>query len=171
MWTTSHDRTTKNDTESIAREIFAHERCKREEVGGIILALLTKQIIGKIERELYDYPTNLKEANNKRDDIINGSHYPEVSVSGGEMSNTTQSKGMRLAEIETEWTDIITEALQRMPGDYERLANGIYWQHKQVFRVAEELHISQALGYVWREQLILYIALLATQKNVLRPFN
>ena len=43
------------------------------------MALISNQLIRKIETELYNYPLNLKELNEQRDDIMNGSHYPDVS--------------------------------------------------------------------------------------------
>ncbi|MDR3599386.1 MAG: hypothetical protein P4L49_02705 [Desulfosporosinus sp.] len=134
------------------------------------MALISKQIVRKIESELYAYPQNMKTLNEQRDDIMNGSHYPDVSVSGGEMGNTTQSKGMRLAQLETGWTDLITEMIPKMPGEYRALVKGIYFEHKRVTHVADELHISQSLCYAWKDNLIFYIVLMATQKHLLNPF-
>jgi hypothetical protein len=135
------------------------------------MALISKQIVRKIESELYSYPQKIKEINEQREEIMNGSHYPDVSVSGGELSNATQSKGMRLAQLETGWTSLITEALGRMPGEYTALVKGIYFQHKSVSRVSEEMHISQSLGYAWKDNLIFYIVLMATQRKLIEPFE
>ena len=135
------------------------------------MALISKQIIRQIEMQLYSYPQNIKTINEQRDDIINGSHYPDVSVSGGLMSDTTQSKGMRLAQLKTGWTELIEDAMRRMPGEYLTLIKGIYFQHKQVSRVADELHISQSLAYAWKDNLIFFIVLMATQRKLVEPFD
>jgi hypothetical protein len=133
------------------------------------LALISKSIIRKIESELYDYPLNLKTINEQREDILHGSHYPDVSVSGGEMSNTTQSKGMRLARLETGWVDLITEALVSMPMQYSLLIRHKYFGHKNNDMTAEALYISRALYFAWKESAILCLALIATQRGLVNP--
>jgi len=135
------------------------------------MALISRQIVRRIETELYSYPQKMKTLNEQRDDIMNGSHYPDVSVSGGEIGNTTQSKGMRLAQLETGWPDLIEDALRRMPGEYRTLVNGVYFQHKPISRVSEEMHISQSLGYVWKDNMIFYLVLMATQKRLMEPID
>jgi len=135
------------------------------------VALISKSIIRKIETELYNYPSSLKTITEQRNSILFDSHYPDVSVSGGEVSNPTESKGMRMAKIEVGWVDLITESLRRMPGEYISLMKGIYFQHKQVFRVADELHISQSLAYAWKDNMIFYIVLMATQRGIIEPFE
>lgn len=135
------------------------------------MALISNQLIRKIETELYNYPLNLKELNEQRDDIMNGSHYPDVSVSGGEMGNTTQSKGMRMAQLETEWMGLITEALVTMPMEYSLLIRHKYFMHKNNNMTTEALFISRALFYAWKESAILCIALLATQRGIVGQEN
>lgn len=130
------------------------------------MALINNQLIRKIESELYDYPLNLQKINEQCDDIMNGSHYPDVSVSGGEMGNTTQSKGLRMARLERGWTDLITESLATMPMQYSLLIRHKYFLHKDNNKTTDELFISRALFYAWKESAILCIALLATQRGL-----
>lgn len=130
------------------------------------MALISKQIVRKIESELYAYPQNIKTINEQRDDIFNGSQFPDVSVSGGEMGNTTQSKGMRLAQLETGWTSLIKDALNVIPMEYALLIKYTYFEHKNYDRSADSLHVSKTLYYAWKENAILMIAFMAAQKGL-----
>ena len=131
------------------------------------MALISRQIIQKIEMELYSYPLNLKTVTEQRDDILHGSHYPDVSASGGEMSNPTESKGMRMAKIETGWVDLITEALTTMPMQYSLLIRHKYFKHKNNDMTAEALFVGRTLYFAWKESALLWLALLATQKGLI----
>ena len=132
------------------------------------MALISNQVIRKIESELYDYPRNLKELNECRDEIMNGSHYPDVSVSGGEMGNTTQSKGMRMAQLETGWTGLITEALATMPMEYSLLIRHKYFKHKNNIATAEALFVSRTMFFAWKDNALMCLAFLATQKGIIK---
>ena len=135
------------------------------------MALISKQIIRQIESELYAYPQNIKTINEQRDDIMHGSHYPDVSVSGGLMSDTTQSKGMRLAQLETGWTELITDALTRIPSAYVQLIKVHYFEHHRNEASADMLHVGMSLYYAWKENAILCLALLASQKGLVDPLK
>ena len=131
------------------------------------MALISNQLIRKIETELYNYPLNLKELNEQRDDIMNGSHYPDVSVSGGEMGNTTQSKGMRLVQAEVGWVDLITESLATMPMQYSLLIRHKYFQHKNNAMTADALFVGRTIYFAWKESAILCLAFLAAQRGLI----
>lgn len=135
------------------------------------MPLISKHIIRKIENELYAYPSKSKEVADQRDEIFNGSHYPDVSVSGGEVGNTTQSKGMRLAQIEAGWVGLISEALVTIPMEYRLLIRFRFFEHKTNDMSAEALHVSRALYYAWKENTILCICLLATQRGLVNPME
>jgi len=130
------------------------------------MALISKSIIRKIETELYDYPSSLKTITEQRNSILFDSHYPDVSVSGGEMSNQSESKGIRLAQIKGGWTDLITEALATMPMQYSMLIRHKYFNHKSNDMTAEALFVSRALFYAWKESATLCLALLAVQRGL-----
>ena len=133
------------------------------------MALISNQLIRKIESELYNYPLNLKELNEQRDNIMNGSHYPDVSVSGGEMGNTTQSKGMRMAQLEMGWVGLITEALATMPMQYSLLIRHKYFKHKNNNMTAEALFVGRTMFFAWKDNAIMCLALLATQRGMIKP--
>ena len=78
---------------------------------------------------------------------------------------------MRMALIERGWTDLITEALATMPMQYSLLIRHKYFQHKGNGKTTEELFISRALFYAWKESAILCIALLATQRGIVGQEN
>ena len=135
------------------------------------MALISNKLIRKIESELYDYPLNLKELNDQKDDIMNGSCFPDVSVSGGEMGNTTQSKGLRLAQLETAWTDLITEALATMPMEYSLLIRHKYFKHKNNDMTAEALFVSRTMFFAWKDNAIMCLAFMATQRGLIGPME
>ncbi|WP_143187581.1 hypothetical protein [Desulfosporosinus lacus] len=113
-----------------------------------------------------------KETNDRRNDIIHGSSRPEVSVSGGVMGDTTGNKGMKLAEINNgDWLELIAEALAAIPMEYKLLIKFKYFENKTNDMAAESLHISRALYYAWKENTILCICLLATQKGLIDPME
>jgi hypothetical protein len=132
------------------------------------MALISKQIVRHIEGELRSYPQKIKMVKEQRDEIILGSHYPDVSVSGGELSNTTQSKGMRLAQLETGWPELISQALEIMPMEYSLLLKYTYFENKNYDRSSEALHVSKTLYYAWKENAILMIAFMAAQKGLMK---
>jgi hypothetical protein len=106
----------------------------------------------------------------QRDEIILGSHYPDVSVSGGELSNTTQSKGMRLAQLETGWPELIQYALEMIPMEQGLIVKYRYFEGRSPDVVADKLHISRTLYYAWRDNLMFFLVLKATQKGLIDPF-
>lgn len=131
------------------------------------MPLISKHIIRKIESELYSYPTTADQMN----DIMYGTSYPEVMVSGGEMGNTTQSKALRLTQIESDWVKLIQQALKTIPMEYSLLIRYKYFEHKSNDMTAESLHISRALYYAWKENAILCLALLASQRGLINPME
>lgn len=135
------------------------------------MPLISKQVVRKIENELYSYPVKIKELAARREEILHGSHYPDVPASGGEMGNTTQSKGMRLAQIETDWVRLISEALTTIPLEYQLLIKYRFFEGRTNDMAAEALHVSRALYFAWKETSILCICLLATQRGLIHPME
>ena len=135
------------------------------------MALISKQIVRHIEGELRSYPHKIKIVKENRNEIILGSHYPDVSVSGGELSNTTQSKGMRLAQLETGWPELINYALERIPVEQNLLIIYRYFEGNSREIVADKLHVSLRHYYAWREDLLFTLILMATQKKLINPFD
>jgi hypothetical protein len=135
------------------------------------MALISKQIVRHIEGELRSYPQKIRMVKEQRDEIILGSHYPDVSVSGGKLSNTTQSKGMRLAQLETGWPELIQYALEMIPHEQHLLIKYRYFEGKSREVVADKLHVSLRHYYAWREDLIFTLVLMATKKGMINPFD
>ena len=134
------------------------------------MALISKKIVLRIETELRSYPRNIKIVKEQRDEIILGSHYPDVSVSGGELSNTTQSKGIRLAQLERGWPEVIDKSMNYMPNEYRTIIRHRYFEGYSPDIVADRLHISRALYYVWRDNIIYDLLLRATKEGLIDPY-
>ena len=136
------------------------------------MPLISKRVVRKIEDELHAYPMKSKETKERRENIIHGSSRPEVSVSGGALGNSTQSKALKLAEINNgDWFELISEALAAIPMEYKLLITFKYFEGKTNDLAAEALHISRALYYAWKENAILCICLLATQRGLIDPME
>lgn len=134
------------------------------------MALISKRIVLKIETELRSYPRNIKIVKEQRDEIILGSHYPDVSVSGGELSNTTQSKGMRLSQLETGWPDVIGKSMDNMPNEYKSIIHFRYFKGYSPHAVANKLYLSKTQYYVWRDNIIFDLLLRATKEGLIDPY-
>ncbi len=135
------------------------------------MALVSKKIINHVESELRAYPQKIKIVNEQRDEIILGSHFPEVSVSGGELSNTTQSKGMRLAAREDMgWPELIEKAMRGMPRDYKMIIELRYFRGYPIEVVADRMYVSRTQYYVWRDNIIYHLLLKATKEGIIDPF-
>ena len=134
------------------------------------MALISKQIIRHIEGELRSYPQKIKMIKEQRDDIIFGSHYPDVSVSGGELSNTTQSKGMRLAQLEKGWLEVIEKSMNNMPNEYKTIIHYRYFKGYSPDVVADKLYLSKTQYYVWRDNIIFDLLLRAATAGIIDPY-
>ncbi len=133
------------------------------------MPLISKQITRKIETELYAYPTKSKELKDKRENIIHETPFSEVRVSGGEMGNQTQSRGMRLFEANDPWVKLIHDALSIMPGEYRIIIESYYFKHKNMNAISIELKISLSLCYAWKENMLFYLLLMATKRQLIDP--
>lgn len=139
------------------------------------MPVISKELFRRIEHELYNYQQHVRELNERRAEAIYGTPHHEEGRSKGCASDPTAMRGIKLAKLDeseqARWLECIHDALHLMPTEYKRLVKYKYFDGLKSDVVADRLHISRALYFVWREYVILYIAMLATQKGLVKPFE
>lgn len=137
------------------------------------MPIINKEMFRKIERELYSYPQKLKIIIEQRSDVLYGTVIPEVSgISGGNIGNQTQSKALKLAELtDDKWVKLISDAMTTLPEEYKILIQLRYFERKETESAVDQLHISRSLYFAWRENMIYYLMLMATQRGLMKPFK
>jgi DNA-directed RNA polymerase specialized sigma subunit len=144
--------------------------------GSETVPLIEREVIKRIERELYRYPENVKNINLKREELLHSTPRPEGETSGTNyISNPTLVKAVKLTEIaeseEAQWVELITDAMKTLPWEYQALIKLKYFEGMRNSSVAEALHISRSLYFAWRENAITYLVLMATQRGLLKPIE
>lgn len=139
------------------------------------MPVINKELFRRIEHELYTYPQHVRELNERRAEALYGTPQRREGRSKGRVSDPTAARGDRLARLseseQAKWVECIHEALKLMPMEYKMLVKYRYFDKHKTDDVADKIHISRALYFVWREYVILYIAMLATQKGLVQPFE
>lgn len=129
----------------------------------------------RVERELYNYQANIRTLNEKRGSILHGSPYRFEGRSEGRLSDPTSIRGGRLADLnnseQAKWVQCIHDALQIMPTEYKTLVKLKYFDQLRTDTIARRLKVGRTLYFSWRENVVLYIAILATQRGLMQPIK
>jgi len=141
------------------------------------MAIIEKALFRKVEYELYNYQAHVKELNELRAEILQaGPEKAELPYLRSNIaSDTTGKKGVKLAEVteseQARWVEVIHDSLRLLPRELKMLVKYKYFEGMRNERVAMKLHISRSLFYEWREDVIIRIVLLATQRGLVKPFR
>jgi len=140
------------------------------------MAIIDKTLFRKVEYELYNYQKHIKELNERREELLHYTPRPEIGGrSDGYISNPTELKGIKRAHLpeseQGKWLRIIHDSFQLLPREHKALVKYKYYDGLQNEIVAIRLHISRSLFYEWREDIILRIVLLATQRGLVKPIK
>lgn len=140
------------------------------------MPIIDKKLFTKIEKELYNYHSNIREINEQRQEILYGAPMPDsISKSEGRISDPTAMKVAKMSKLKDSeqgrWVDLIHDAFYKMPAEYKFLIKFKYFEGDSNNVVMDRLHISQSAFYEWRENIIISILLLATQRGLIKPFN
>jgi DNA-directed RNA polymerase specialized sigma subunit len=149
---------------------------KRGPGGRLKVPIIDKKLFARIERELYNYHGNIQEINEQRQEIMYGSPMSDTSSkSEGRISDPTAMKATRLAKVaeseQSRWVNVIHDAIQKMPAEYKFLIKLKYFDGHGNKMVMDRLHVSQSAYYEWRENIVMGILLLATQRGLIKPLN
>jgi len=138
--------------------------------------IVEKSVFKRVERELYTYHQNLRDQANRRLALLHSTPRPDsIGRSEGHVSDPSQVKGVNLAAIseseQARWLNVIHDAFHSLPTDYKMLIKFKYFDKYRNEVVADKLHISRSRFYEWRENIVLYIVLLATQRGLIKPIK
>ncbi|MDX9816546.1 MAG: hypothetical protein RBT06_06375 [Smithellaceae bacterium] len=141
------------------------------------MAIIDKNLFRKVEGELYNYQRNLRKLNEARLDILyGGAERPTAgSMPEGHISDPTGAKGRAMAGLldseQGRWTEVMHDTFQMLPRELKMLVKYKYFDGMRNEETAMRLHISRSLFYEWREEVIIRIVLLATQRDLVTPIR
>lgn len=141
------------------------------------MAIIEKSLFRKVEYELYNYQAHVKELNEMRAEILHvGPDKTEVPyLKGNVASDATGKKGAKLAEImeseQAQWIEVIHDSVRRLPRELKMLVKYKYFEGMKNEAATMRLHISRSLFYEWREDVVIRIVLLATQRGLIKPIR
>lgn len=139
------------------------------------MGLIDRDLFRRVEFELYNYQANARKLRERQEEILYSTPYPSEGRSEGSVSDPTMARGLRLARLneseQAQWVQCIKDALQLMPPEYRDLVRYKYVDGLKVEEIADRLHISRAWYFVWRENVVLYIIVLATQRGLIKPID
>ena len=136
-----------------------------------------KAVFRYIEAQLYEYPEmrasiarRIEKLQAKRDEILYGAGSGHLDlglrVQSNAISNPTESKGTRLAQVSDPWIRRTSETLavmERILGELDAAGQTLvrlyYWERRlTAYGVARELHISVPSFYRYRRYVVWTIA-------------
>ncbi|MDE4542275.1 DUF1492 domain-containing protein [Thermoanaerobacterium sp. R66] len=141
------------------------------------MGILDRQIYKEIEWHLYHYFDLKREVKEYREKVLNSSTplFGKVGEGQSYHSDSTAIKALMLAkppkEIEEyeKWFTIIEKTIQKFKNtDKEKLLQLIYFDEEGREYIQKRLHIERATYFHWKDEIILYIALLAAQENLIK---
>lgn len=139
------------------------------------MGVLDKKNYRKIEYYLYHYFEIRREVEQEKEDIIEAGGRDIVEWGGGISyhSDPTASKAIKLVRpdiVEKEkWLKVIEGTIQHFQGTEKgRLLQKKYFDQLGERHICRELHIERTTYYRWREEIVLYTALLATQYGLIK---
>lgn len=139
------------------------------------MGVLDKRIYKRIEWHLYNYHNLKREIEQEKQEIIEKSGRDIAEWGGGISfrSDPTASKGIKLTNPELvkkeKWLKVIEKTIQHFQGTEKgRLLQKKYLDLLGERHICRELHIERTTYYRWREEIITYVALLATQHGLIK---
>ncbi|NPV44819.1 MAG: DUF1492 domain-containing protein [Firmicutes bacterium] len=128
-----------------------------------------------IEYHLYHYFQIRQELEQEKWDIIESGGRDIIEYGGGISyhSDPTASKAVKLTRpdlVEKEkWLKVIEGTIQHFQGTEKgRLLQKKYFDQLGERYVCEELHIERTTYYRWREEIVVYTAMLAIQEGLIK---
>jgi len=139
------------------------------------MGVLDRHIYKKIEWYLYNYYNIRREVEQEKGDIIESGGRDIVEWGGGISyhSDPTANKAVKLTRPDLiekgKWLKVIEGTIQHFEGTEKgRLLQKKYFNQLGEKHICRELHIERATYYNWRNEIVLYAALLAVQEGLLK---
>lgn len=139
------------------------------------MGVLNKRIYKKIEWYLYNYHNIRREVDQEKQNIIESGGRDLTEWGGGISchSDPTANKAIKLvrAELveEEKWLKVIKNTIKHFENTEKgRLLQKKYFDELGEKYICEELHIERATYYNWRNEIVLYTALLGVQEGLIK---
>jgi hypothetical protein len=139
------------------------------------MGILDRKTYKQVEWFLYNYYDLRRDVAKSREDIINSGGRDYMEYGGGQSyrSDPTAAKAMRLCRNEIlnyeKWLRVIEYIIKH----YNNTPLGILLQKRYLDDLGEiqtcrELHIERTTYYRWREEVVLYTAMIAVQEQLIK---
>lgn len=139
------------------------------------MSVLERQTYKQVEWYLYNYHAVRWEVQEAKEDIINsgGRNYSEYGGGQSYRSDPTAAKAMRLCKENIlgyeRWLKVVESVLKRYDGQPQGdLIQKKYFDELGEVEICQELHIERTTYYRWREEIVLYAAMLAIQEGLIK---
>jgi len=149
---------------------------RRENMG-----ILSRKIYKQIEWYLYNYYEIKREVQELKDEIIEGieGRSYDISELGGGISyhsDPTALKTLKLCKKDIvdyeKWLKIIDAVIKHFSGTEKgRMLQKKYFDELGETHIRQELHIERTTYYRWREEIVIYTAMLAIQEGLIKLAN
>lgn len=139
------------------------------------MGILSRQTYKKIEYYLYNYYNIRREVEQEKRDIIEAGGRDILEWGGGISyhSDPTATRAIKLTRPELvekeKWLKVVEGTIQHFQGtDKGKLLQKKYFDELGERHICQELHIERATYYNWRNEIVLYAALLAAQEGLIK---
>lgn len=146
-----------------------------ETARGENMALIKRDIYRKIEYYLYNHQEIKNEIEEQKKDIIESGRSEIGEIGRGQSfhSDPTALKAIRLCKdylLEDEkWLHVIEHTKEKYQGTEKgKLLKLKYEQELGEIEICRELNISRATYFNWRQEIVFYTTMIATQKGLIR---
>lgn len=138
------------------------------------MAVLNRRTYKKIEYYFYNYFLLMRDVKEKREEIISsqGSSKDVLKFDGAtNKTDITAAKTMKLCELQEKekWLRVIGAVLERYKNTEKlKLIEKKYFEGLSEVQICTELHIERRTYYIWRNEIVLFAAIIAVQEGVLK---
>lgn len=138
------------------------------------MAVLNRRTYKKIEYYFYNYFLLMRDVKEKREEIISsqGSSKDVLKFDGAtNKTDITVAKAIRLCELQEKekWLRVIGAVIERYRDTEKlKLIEKKYFEGLSEVQICTELHIERRTYYIWRNEIVLFAAIIAVQEGVLK---
>ena len=134
--------------------------------------VISKSNIQIIEKHLSSYYEYVEREKNNVEDIIYSNRSVEsIGAQSGKHSDITADRALKLYCYDSEekkWIRVINKVIEKFRGTTTfDVIQKRYFQKKSILQVQEELHIEKSTAYRYKDDIILYTAMVAIQEGLI----
>ena len=139
------------------------------------MGVLDRKTYKQIEWYLYNYHHLRREVRETKENIIEagGRDYSEYGGGQAFRSDPTASKAVRLCKEEIvnyeKWLKVVEHVMAKHEGSgHGRLLQKKYFEELGEVQICMELNIERSTYYRWREEIVVYTAMIAVQEGLIK---